>query len=86
MSTKQNIKIWARLRRQFEKAALTFQLLPETTNRAYYITYAIEAWGSVTGKPFTGEELHEIIDDLFRDDNDEEPISGTGSGESTGGA
>jgi hypothetical protein len=74
-------KIWARLMQQFKKAALTFQLLPETANRAYYITYAIQAWMSVTGNPFTAEELHKIIDDLFRDDVDEEPISATASGE-----
>jgi hypothetical protein len=75
---RENRKTWARLIRQFKKAASTFQLLPETANRAYYITYAIEAWG-VSRKQFTSDELHKIINDLFADD--EESISATGSGE-----
>ena len=83
MTDRTRKQVWREMMRHFEDAACTFQSLPETTRRAYYISYALSAWELVTRNPFTAKELHEIIDELFRND-DEESISATGSGETAG--
>jgi hypothetical protein len=66
----------------FEDAATLFQSLPPEEHELY-LTTAIGAWNLVAKEPLTAEMLQGMIETLFAgEEDDDEPISATGSGES----
>jgi hypothetical protein len=64
---------WAEINRHLGDAATVFQQLPEGAHMMY-LSCAIGAWQRVAKAPLTGEQLADMVEVLFTDDERGESI------------
>jgi len=79
MSTEERLRnLRVAIAHHFEDAASLYEQLPKEEHDLY-LADAVSAWSLVNAEPLTGEQLTGMVEALFTDEDDEEPISATQS-------